>query len=372
MDLLVILKKIKEKLKPKFQKLMKILLVLVILAALVLAGIFLLTRIRNVSYVGNAPYTAEEVKAKCGSVIGRNIFFADLDKLTDELEKSLPYLNNVTVSKRLPWTIKVDGDQSLKTYAVVVSKGSYAITNNNVKVLENTNQITNNLIYVVRNDGFWTYAVGEKISFLPDEQKNNEKGEKNTDHIQEFLSQLPDAMEETGLRNIGMVLVDSSTDISMVYQNRILIRMGDSSDIFEKIKVALKIIADEDEIQNTQCGILNVMYTGKGVFSPADYADIPELEQLAEIQQEQQELADLIQKQQTETEKHESEPVTDENGEPVTDENGEQVTELVTDESEDHAGDKTDVETTASGEETTKAESTGTTVSDTLTTTEKN
>lgn len=327
MDFVELFKKLAKKLKPGIRKLVRLLVVLLVFVAVVVAGIYFLTRVRKISYVGDASYTSDEIKAKCGAYVGKNIFLVDLKAMTDDLEKSLPYLNNVEVSRKLPWTIEVDGDQSLKTYAVVVSKGSYAITNNNVKVLENTNQITNNLIYVMRNDGFWTYSVGEQISFIAEDE--NDKAADRVDGIQEFLSQLPDAMAETGLRDIGMVLVDSATDISMVYQNRILIRMGDSSNIKGKIKIAMKVISQEDEMSTSQCGILNVSSGKKGVFSPADYDDIPEIGQLVAIQEEQQALADLIEKQQMGiNDQPKGEPVTGENGEPVTDENGEPVTEI--------------------------------------------
>ncbi len=251
---------------------------------------------------GKSPYTAEQIIDTSGIDKGDNIFFVDFDVAKANIEKKLPYLHNVTLSRKLPDQVIIRVEVTKKAYAIEVSKGTYALTDNNFKVLEISGVYGENITPVVGATPKKA-ELGETLSFSGDPEK---------DATLELIRDISYAVKHSGLEKIDLVSVESKSNIYMIYEERVVLRLGDSNDIDKKISLGKKVIDEENAIDPDQTGVLNLTVVKKGYFNPTDYLDIPELMKFRPIEVE------TPVQEETEKENTGEEPTQEENSEEET------------------------------------------------------
>lgn len=84
---------------------------------------------------GNSRYTQDEIIAAAGVEQGDNLFTLNKYQIADRILTQLPYVDDVTISRKLPDTLIFEVQESTGV-AWVESGGSYWLINNNCKVLE--------------------------------------------------------------------------------------------------------------------------------------------------------------------------------------------------------------------------------------------
>lgn len=118
----------------RFGGLYKLLSILLIFAA-ILAGCIIFFRVNTMVVTGNSRYTQEEIIAAAGVEQGDNLFTLNKYQIADRILTQLPYVDDVTISRKLPDTLIFEVQESTGV-AWVESGGSYWLINNNCKVLE--------------------------------------------------------------------------------------------------------------------------------------------------------------------------------------------------------------------------------------------
>lgn len=242
-----------------------VLVLCLILSPVLLFAVF---KIDNFAIEGETLYKEEEIIAASGISYGKSIFFADLDEAKVKIESTLPYTNNVQLARRLPDTIVITLESTDKAYAVEKSEGIYAITNRDFKVLEVSGIIPDGVIPVIG-------ALPEKAE--PGSVMSFIKEGEQTDATLNLIRSISAAIADSEIQDINLVSVRSRSNIYMVYQERIVLRLGDSSEIDKKVALGKKVIEQENAIDETQTGIINLTVSKKAYFNPADEKDIPEL-----------------------------------------------------------------------------------------------
>lgn len=262
------IRKIKK--KRRFRR--AIALIAIILVACILLSpvlLFAVFRIRDFAIEGQTSYSKEEIVAASGITAGKSIFFADLDEAKVNIEKKLPYADNVQLTRRLPGTLVVTLESTDKAYAVEKSEGIYAITNRDFKVLEITGVMPKDVVPVIGAVPEVT-ELGNPLSFI--------KTEEETDATLNLIQSISSAIADSGLNGINLISIRSRSNIYIIYQERMVLRLGDSSDIAKKVALAKKVIQREDTIvSNEQTGIINLTVPMKAYFKPAEIRDIPEI-----------------------------------------------------------------------------------------------
>lgn len=225
---------------------------------------------------GKSPYTAEQVIDASGIDKGDNIFFVDFDVAKANIEKKLPYLHNVTLSRKLPDQVIVRVEVTKKAYAIEVSKGTYALTDSNFKVLEVSGVYGESITPVVGATPKKA-EIGETLSF---------SGNPENDATLNLIREISSAVKQSGLEKIDLVSIESKNNIYMIYEERVVLRLGDSNNLDKKISLGKKVIDEENGIDPDQTGVLNLTVVKKGYFNPTDYLDIPELMKFKPIEVE--------------------------------------------------------------------------------------
>lgn len=245
------------------------LLMVIIVSPIVLFAAF---RVKSFVVEGTSPYSKEEIIAACGIEQGKSLVFADIDEASAAIEKNLPYTDDVVITKKLPSSIVIRYGETAKAFAIQLSGGTYALTNSELKVLELSAEIPEGVTLI-------TGAIpvkaetGTIASFAEKEDEETETGDKTLSLILEITK----AVAENGMKDINLIDVSSRSDIYLIYQERIVLRLGDSSDLASKLSLGQRVIVEEDQIDPSQCGTINLTIAKKAYVNPADPEDIKEL-----------------------------------------------------------------------------------------------
>ncbi len=231
--------------------------------------IFAVLRVKNFTVEGAAKYQNEEIIAASGIAYGKSLVFADLDEAAAAIEKTLPYTNNVKLTKKLPNGIVIRLEETSTMFAVEIGNGMYALTNGEMKVLELSGDLPDGITLI-------TGAIplkaepGSEIAFAV---KDDEQG----DRTLELLKNISKAMASVEVKDIDLINISSRASIYMIHQERIVIRLGDSNEIERRLSLALRVIKEEENINPINSGIVTSTILGQASFNPSDEEDIAEL-----------------------------------------------------------------------------------------------
>ena len=233
---------------------------------IIVSPVFLLMafRVKNFTVEGVSPYTNEEIISASGLELGKSLIFANLDKASENIEKVLPYTDNVKLSKKLPSTIIIRFDETARAFAIEVSTGMYAITNSNLKVLELSGVVPDD-VAVIKGVAPIESNVGETVSFATDDE---------TDLSFELISKIASAITENELKGINYIDISNRSDLFMIYEDRIVLRLGDSMDVESKISLGNRVIREENTIDPSQYGTVDLTIPKKAYFNPSDFEDM--------------------------------------------------------------------------------------------------
>lgn len=236
--------------------------------------IFTLFRVKSFTVEGTGAYTNEEIISASGIVMGKSLLFADLDEAADNIEKMLPYTDNVKLTKKLPDGIIIRYEATEKAFAIGMSNGLYAVTNGNLKVLEITGEQPAGVALIV---GAVPYKaeVGETAAF--DVLQDGEKKEEFVDETLSLLLEITGAITENKTKDISLINIAEKNDIYLIYQGRIVLNLGNSSDLPSKLSLGNKVINSENTIDPFQFGSIDLSIVTEAVFNPSDMKDVPEV-----------------------------------------------------------------------------------------------
>ncbi len=222
------------------------------LAILALAGFFssLFFIVDTVTITGSSNYPPETILEASGIKDGDNLTRFNTKKSAKKIEK-LPYVAKATVKAVPPTTIKIEITPSLPAANFFSDKGILLVSSEG-KVLESVEESRAGL--------FNFYGTSPKIGLIPGDMFVSEDDKKDSTvyALLEFFernnSEDPDAddahREEKHYmadfaKGITAIDVTDRTQIEIVYNDRITVKIGTSTDLDYKINFASNIIFTE-------------------------------------------------------------------------------------------------------------------------------
>lgn len=232
-------------------------------------------RVKNFTVEGDAPYTIEEVVAASGIIEGKSLILADIAQAKENIEKTLPYTNNVKITRKLPSSIVIRVESTEKAYALALSNGTFAMLDGNMKVLEFAPEVPEDLALIkgavpVKAD------AGETLAFINGDTGDGKDAERG-DRTLSLLLEITKGIADNGMTDIDLIDISSRSSIHLIYQGRIVLNLGDSSEIPAKLSLGQRVINEENAISLTQSGTINLTVAKKAYFNPSDPDDIKEL-----------------------------------------------------------------------------------------------
>lgn len=240
-----------------------ILLLCLIVSPIIVFAVF---RVKTFKVEGASPYTSEQIISASGIQQGKSLIFADLDEAAASIEKTLPYTDNVKLTKKLPSGIIIRLEETSAGFAVEMSGGMYALTNSELKVLELSGEVPEGAAVITGAVPVKAEA-GSVISFSAEEE----------DKTLSLIKQITRSVAENGMEDINLIDVSEKNNIYLIYQGRIVMQLGDSSDLASKLSLGQRVISQENTIDPAQFGTVNLTVAKKAYFNPSDFNDVSEL-----------------------------------------------------------------------------------------------
>ncbi|MGN0526623.1 MAG: cell division protein FtsQ/DivIB [Acutalibacteraceae bacterium] len=237
----------KKKMKLK-RRIKKLLTTFILGIAVICAGIVLVLslcfKINTITVKGECMYPQDTVINASGIETGTNLFRVNGEKVSDKLSAALPYIKSVTIERELPDTIVINV-KSTSAAGAISQNGNYILIDSTGKVLDADCSMLSESMAVIETAGVKQVTEGEKI-VLSDEKET------------EALLKLLSAIDESGLKSVTSVNVQDINDVELIYDGRILIKVGSLTDVAHKLQLANGAIEKENEINAYSTGILNL------------------------------------------------------------------------------------------------------------------
>lgn len=216
---------------------------------------------KKISIEGVSLYTNEQILAVGGVNSGVNLIRTDTGAVAERLKKNLVYIDDVKVSRKYPSELVIDVTEAVKA-AQIEHKGKYYILSGSGRILEAS----------AASDSKLTLVKGFELkSLTPGEVLESEDAFKT-----KILEQLVSELKNLDFEDISVIDLSDRTDIKMVYDNRIEIRLGSSVDIDYKLTY-IKAVIDKSLSDNYE-GTLryNGMNSGISAIPKSDSSSVPD------------------------------------------------------------------------------------------------
>lgn len=216
--------------------------------AVICAGVILVLslcfKINTITVKGECMYPQDTVINMSGIETGTNLFRVNSEKVSEKLSVALPYIKSATIERELPDTIVINV-KSTAAVGAISQNGNYVLIDSSGKVLDADCSMLSESMAVIEASGVKKVVEGEKIVL---------SNEKDTEALLKVLS----AISESGLKSVTSVNIQDPNDVELIYDGRILIKVGTLSDVTHKLQLANGAIEKENEINAYSTGTLNL------------------------------------------------------------------------------------------------------------------
>ncbi len=207
-----------------------LLVILLVIGVGVTLSTTLLFNISDIKVVGQSQYREDQIKEVCGVKVGDNLVKTDVNLVRDNVISSLMYVDEARVKKQFPDYLIIEVKPSIPT-AMIEYNGTYLLISENGKILEKFSEPSGK-VPVIKGYSPETDIITTTI-YSADEQK---------DKILKNICQL---ITDQNLYSMIDFDISDIYAISANYQNRISIRLGNSSELDYKLNYAMQILTEQ-------------------------------------------------------------------------------------------------------------------------------
>lgn len=218
--------------------------VLIVVGAVISMNV--LFKIEKFEIEGETTYTQQELETAFGHEAGESLFSFNAKQSEAAIEKSLPYIENVTIRRRLPNTIVFRVEPAAERYYAALSNGQVVVMSTSRKVLRITDAIPEGLSFIHGVEE--ATAVPGTLLALADEEKAA------------TLNELLAVLDNAGVEGVNWVDVASPGSLSFRWQGRFTIVLGTKINMQQKLEYAMLLLTDteQSEFTETDSGTLDV------------------------------------------------------------------------------------------------------------------
>ena len=231
-----------------------VLMVLLIAAALV-GACTVFFRVEFVEVEGNERYTEEEILAAAKVNMGENLILTQKDLIVQRLYDTLPYVDQVTVQKRFPTTLRLKIVETGPAAVILTEdQSAWWFIDGKGKLLEQVDPATAESYTKILGLSAVAPKVGTKVDV----------GEGHITQLDGLLGLLQVLQEREMTDKIQSINASSRTELVMLYDGRIQAKLLNNVDFNRKILILEQIVA---VLGDEEYGVLD-MKTEKNFYSP--------------------------------------------------------------------------------------------------------
>ncbi len=197
-------------------------LLLLLLAVGVVLSLTVFFKIETIDITGSGMYSSEEITAYCSVDVGDNLFLIDKEKCAEGLEQKLPYIYDVEIIRKLPSTLQLSITEASPAYKIKNEDGSYILLDDRFKVLNSNSAESSEGAVEIQNVSIVSCENGLLIGFENEE-------------VQTCLNELSSIIKKLNITEATAVSSDGKNNNCIVYENRIILKLGSSENLEDKI-----------------------------------------------------------------------------------------------------------------------------------------
>lgn len=251
-------KKIKRKRKARKIALLAALFTVVMSVGVVLV-LAVFFKINTVTIKGDRVYSDKEIVLKSGIEIGDNLFRVNEEALNENLSKSLPYIQGITLERQLPDTLIVTVKATREVAAFQYGSG-FILVNDDGKVLDRDASMLRDNVAVVNGAVLKGAPEGERIVIGDGDATDN------------FVALLK-GITESGITPVTEITITKDGQYELKYDDRITVKLGGVENITTKLKRAVAALEKENEINMYAVGVLDLRTEPYAYFDAGE--DVP-------------------------------------------------------------------------------------------------
>lgn len=213
-------------------------------------------RVETIAVTGNSRYTQEEIVAATGIQTGDNLFRMNKFQLERQVEQALPYIEDVRIRRGLPSAILITVSEWDAVAKIAGGEGDWLIS------------VGGKLLEPAPADSA-VMTVSGLTPLMPQTGRQLAVSQEEAPRLEALLSLLA-VLKEKGLAQDMSTAQISATRITLRYQDRFDVKLPLNGDLFYKMDVLLKMVADLDQrVGEVASGTLDLTQQGyHGVYSP--------------------------------------------------------------------------------------------------------
>ena len=239
--------------------LFKALAVLVTAVAILLAmSVFF--KVSRIDVVGAETYSQDEIIKASGIEIGENLFFVDRFEAASRIFSNLPYVESVTVTRKLPNHIQISVTES-SAVAWVEYKGQSFAVNQNCKVISAVDEADReNLIRV----------TGIELK-KPEACQQLEAVKADAGKLEALTALLQEMYARSMTQDVQEIDLSDATNPAFTYLESFTVRVGANENISYKFGMLMSAVEQLNDYEKEGGGTFDLSIGAKRVqFNPTD------------------------------------------------------------------------------------------------------
>ncbi|MCH5298806.1 MAG: FtsQ-type POTRA domain-containing protein [Ruminococcus sp.] len=237
-----------------------IMLILVVGIALSLTVLF---KSENIVIKNNKYYDDETVLKTTNVSVGDNIFLATMFGDRDSISDTLPFIKKAKISFEIPSTVIITLKNE-EPYYTLKSDNKYYLVSEENRILEKVKKKQKGMMFV-NAPTLKSTEAGEYVEF-------------EKDNYTAAMDEITESLIKNDYGDVTQINIKRISNITITYDDRILIRLGLPDDLDYKIRTAFTIINKKLDPNGAKTikGSLNVSKcntTKKSYYDPGGYGD---------------------------------------------------------------------------------------------------
>lgn len=231
----------------------KLLSILIILAV-VAAGCIVFFRVNQVTAVGQASYSAQEIIDASGVQEGDNLLLLNRGAAVKGILSRLPYVESVNLRRELPDRVVITVEECVPT-ALIQGEGSWWVLDANGKILEQTTRSGWPELTQVAGMAAVGPAAGAKLEVSAQDVLR-------LDSLVQIMQALTD---RDMMEKVSVIDLTGPGDVTMEYDGRFTVRLPLNADFARKMIVLEGTVA---QLQPNEKGKIDLTREDRAYFDP--------------------------------------------------------------------------------------------------------
>jgi len=203
--------------------------VVIIVAIIFVMSVFF--RVSDIQVTGNTHYTDEEIIRAIDIEEGDNLFFFDRFAAISRVFAKLPYIEEVTVVRKLPDKVTIDVTESTALAYIKLGDEKWTM-DHNCKVLGKAADNETGQLVQVNGISPGTLLIGEQLTTT----------DGNT-AVVEQLAEILYQIQERGLTSkVSVVDITDPNDVQLSYDGRFTVKLGGADEIERKFGMLVTVV----------------------------------------------------------------------------------------------------------------------------------